>query len=254
MIRVVQDPGYERLKTGLIRSTGLAFYANRDELLAKLIGARLSHLNLRDCSSYEEFLADGENGRSEKEVLFSHLTIGESYFFRDAEQFAAIRHIILPEILERNRTTKEIWIWSAGCANGAEPYSLAILLTQADQTANWRIRIYASDLNRDYLAQAAEGKFRASAFRVTPVKVQNECFSKDGPLWTIHERYRQLVSFHRINLVQNESITAFALGSHFDLILCRHVMIYFTAEVRRRLIGQFHRSLADDGWLVVGAS
>jgi len=256
LILVSQDPCYTRLKEHLIATTGLAFYADRDERLTELIAGRLSALGMPDCSCYADFLADPEQGRAEMEVLIARLTIGETYFFRDEAQFDAIRNIILPDILERNKSSKQLRIWSAGCATGAEPYSLAILLARdfADRIAGWQIGIDATDLNRGYLVQAAEGKFRAWAFRSTPDEVKRECFSKEGVVWTIHPRYKQCISFHHMNLVEREFSTPWPDGTLFDLILCRNVMIYFAPEVNRRLIGQLHNSLGADGWLVVGAS
>jgi chemotaxis protein methyltransferase CheR len=251
-----QGRGYSRLKEQLIATTGLAFYGDRDEQLTELIASRLSALGLPDCSSYTNFLAGQERGRVEMDVLIGRLTIGETYFFRDEAQFAAIRDIILPEILERNRSLKQLRMWSAGCATGAEPYSLAILLARdfADRIAGWQVGIDATDLNREYLAQAAEGKFRAWAFRSTPDEVKRECFSKDGLTWTIHPSYKQWISFHHMNLVTSDFPTPWLAGTRFDLILCRNVMIYFAPEVNRRLVGELHNSLRDGGWLVVGAA
>jgi chemotaxis protein methyltransferase CheR len=256
LILVSQDPCYTRLKEHLIAITGLAFYSDRDERLTELIASRLSALGMHDCSSYTNLLADQEQGRAEMDVLISRLTIGETYFFRDEAQFDAIRSVILPDILERNKCSKQLRIWSAGCATGAEPYSLAILLARdfADRIAGWQVGIDATDLNRGYLAQAAAGKFRAWAIRSTSDEVKRECFSKDGLTWTVHPRYRQWISFHQMNLVEREFPTPWPDGTRFDLILCRNVMIYFAPEVNRRLIGQLHNSLGDDGWLVVGAS
>jgi chemotaxis protein methyltransferase CheR len=254
--RVSQDPAYSRLKERLIASTGLAFYADRDELLTDLIGQRLSALGLPDCSSYAVFLADEEEGSVEMDVLVARLTIGETYFFRDEEQFAAIRDVILPDVLERKRSSRRLRIWSAGCATGAEPYSLAILLARelADQIAGWQIAIHATDLNQSFLTRAAEGKFRAAALRSTSDRVKRECFSKEGLTWTIHPRFRQWISFHQMNLVKDDFSVSFPEGTEFDLILCRNVMIYFSREANRRLIEQFHRVLGDGGWLVVSAS
>lgn len=96
MNRVSQDPSYSPLKHELIASTGLAFYQDRDGLLTELIDGRLSDLGLRDCSSYAQLLADGQRGSQEMERLIAKLTIGETYFFRDQEQFAALRDVILP--------------------------------------------------------------------------------------------------------------------------------------------------------------
>lgn len=195
------------------------------------------------------------------DVLIERLTIGETYFFRDLEQFAAIRDIIIPDILERKRLSRSLRIWSAGCATGAEPYSMAILLMHemAGRLAGWQVAIDATDLNRRSLAQAAAGRFRAWALRSISDTVKRECFSSDGRIWTIHPRYKQWISFHRMNLVGGEFNAPGSLGvqggdTPYDLILCRNVMIYFAPERVTRLIGGFHQSLGDGGWLAVGAS
>ena len=252
----IPGPGLQPAQGPLIESTGLAFYADRDEPLTELVAERLAVLGLRNCSSYAEFLCCGEKGNAEMDVLIAQLTIGETYFFRDEEQFAAIRDIILPDILARNRRSKRLLIWSAGCATGAEPYSLAILLSRelANQIAGWKITIHATDLNRTFLDRAEEGKFRAVAMRSTPDQVKRDCFSKEGLTWIIHPRYKKWISFHHMNLLESDFSTAFPADADFDLILCRNVMIYFSREVNRRLIGQFHQSLGEGGWLVVGAS
>jgi chemotaxis protein methyltransferase CheR len=252
--RVSGDPAYERLKSQLIASTGLAFYSERDDILMGLIEGRLSRLALRNCSSYARFLANGEAGGAEMELLIAQLTIGETYFSRDEDQFTAIRDVILPDILERKQASKELRIWSAGCATGAEPYSLAIVLADklAGQVDDWQVCIYASDLNQSYLTQAAEGKFRAWALRSTSAEMKRDCFSNKGLSFTIHPRYKEWISFHHLNLVGQEFSTPRA-DARFDLILCRNVMIYFAREAVRRLIGRFHECLEEGGWLVVGA-
>jgi chemotaxis protein methyltransferase CheR len=233
----------------------LAFYADRDRLLTELIDARLALLGLRDFSAYVKLLADAEKGSEEMELLVGQLTIGETYFFRDEGQFAAIRDIVLPDILKRNQHLKQLRIWSAGCATGAEPYSLAILLSRelAHRIEGWQISICASDLNRSYLARAAEGKFRPWALRSVSDEIKRECFTKDGNIWTIHPRYKPWISFHCMNLVGSEFHTPGVDNSHFDLILCRNVMIYFTPQVNQQLITNFHGALDDGGWLVVAA-
>jgi chemotaxis protein methyltransferase CheR len=240
----------------LIASTGLAFYESRDEALTSLIETRLALLGLRDCNSYASFLDQGARGEVEMDLLTDQLTIGETYFFRDEEQFATIRDIILPDILERNQASKQLRIWSAGCANGAEAYTLAILLARemADRFAGWRIAIDATDLNRSYLAQAEAGRYRAWALRTTSDEIKRACFSHEGSSWIIHPQFKEWISFHRVNLAQSDFATPWASDTRFDLILCRNVMIYFSPEVNQRLIGRFHGSLGDGGWLMVGPS
>jgi len=221
--------------------------------LAEFIGRRLSDLRLRDCSSYAEFLAGSAGSDAELDVLVERLTVGETYFFRDPEQFAAIRDIIIPDILTRRQFPGPLRIWSAGCATGAEPYSLAILLMHemAGRIAGWQVGIDATDLNRACLTQAAAGKFRPWALRSTSDEVKRECFSNDGPIWTIHPRFKRWISFRHMNLAAGDGQNQ---AAEFDLILCRNVMIYFTPAACLRLIGRLHQSLGDGGWLVVGAA
>jgi chemotaxis protein methyltransferase CheR len=112
----------------------------------------------------------------------------------------------------------------------------------------WHIDIHATDLNQNFLTRARDGKFRAWALHSTCEEMKRSCFSKDGLLWTIHPRYKQWISFRHMNLIDGEFQT------HFDLVLCRNVMIYFTAEANTRLVGRLHQSIVPGGWLVVGAS
>ncbi len=152
----------------------------------------------------------------------------------------------------RNR----IRIWSAGCASGAEPYSLAILLERelGERTADWKIAIHATDLSRSHLERAAAGKFHQWALRSTSAATQLECFSHEADTWTIHPRYQRWVSFHQMNLAAGKLSTPWPADTRFDLILCRNVMIYFAPRVNRRLVGQFYYALEQGGWLVVGAT
>ena len=254
-LRVTEDPSYGPLKDHLIASTGLAFYDGRDELLAELIDRRLLDLGLRDCVSYLRLLMEGDDGGVERDAMIAQLTIGETYFFRDQPQFDAIRDIILPDILERNQSTRQLRIWSAGCATGAESYSLAILLGREfmHRLEGWRVTILGTDINPRFLAVADAGKFEAWSLRATPEALKQECFSCDGQVWTIHPEYKRWTSFALMNLVGSEFPAALSEAGGFDLILCRNVMIYFAPESNRRLVRQFHEALAEGGWFLVGA-
>ena len=253
--RVSGDSTYGALKDNLIASTGLAYYDGRDQLLAGLIGRRLFDLGLRDCAAYLRLLTEGDKSGAEREAITAQLTIGETYFFRDQTQFDAIRDVILPDIIERKRSSRDLRIWSAGCATGAEPYSLAILLRREfmHRIDGWRVSILATDINPRFLAAAAAGRFRDWALRATPEALKRECFSRDGQAWSIHPEYKRWISFRLLNLLGNEFPAAGNGTGGFDLILCRNVMIYFAPEANRRLVLQFREALAQGGWFLVGA-
>jgi chemotaxis protein methyltransferase CheR len=251
---LIADPDYVRLKEHLIRSTGLAYYEDKDDNLAARIGQRLATLDLPDCASYLDLLRDPNQGESELEAVAAELTIGETYFFRHTEQFDALRDIVLPDILERNRTTRRLRIWSAGCATGAEPYSVALLLRHdlAERIAGWDVTILGTDMNRCFLARAREGRFEEWAFRATPNHVWARCFEPEGRSWLIRPEYKEWVSFQYHNLATHPFPSLVNNLSAFDLILCRNVMIYFSAGAIQRRLEQFWECLVEGGWLLVG--
>ncbi|HYM12730.1 MAG TPA: protein-glutamate O-methyltransferase CheR [Bryobacterales bacterium] len=251
---LVADPHYGPLKEHLIRSTGLAYYTDKDEDLAGRIGRRLAALGMRDCASYLDILHDPEKGEGELAALAAELTIGETYFFRHSEQFDALRQIVLPDILERNRASRRLRIWSAGCATGAEPYSVAVLLRRdlVDQIAGWEVTILGTDVNRSFLARAREGRFEEWALRATSEDLRHCCFERQGNSWALRPEYREWVSFQYHNLAKHPFPSLVHNLAAFDLILCRNVMIYFGPAVIASIVERFEECLVGGGWLVVG--
>ena len=250
---VIADPDYQRLKGQLIQSTGLAYYQNRDEELARHIAPRLEEFGLDGCGAYLDLLCDRAKGDSELDVLLAQLTIGETYFFRHSEQFEALRQTVIPDVLARNQRSGRLRIWSAGCATGAEPYSLAVLLQEFDaQTANWDVSILGTDVNRRFLARANEGQFEEWAFRGVPAEFRERYFRRAGKFWQIVPELKKRVTFQYHNLVKHTFPSLMNPLFGFDLIVCRNVMIYFDRQVSEAVLGCFRDSLVEGGWLVVG--
>jgi chemotaxis protein methyltransferase CheR len=251
---LIFDPAFTRLKAYLIESTGLAYYCDKDSDLAVRISRRLSKICVRDCNSYLELLKESEKGDVELDELIAELTIGETYFFRYREQFEALRSTIFPDIIARNQASRRLRIWSAGCATGAEAYSIAILLKRelSASLAGWDVSITGTDINRGFLGRAREGKFDEWAFRSTPDEVRRTCFQRAGDSWFISSEYKDGVGFQYHNLVKHPFPSLLNNLCFFDLILCRNAMIYFSRDIMRGLITQFHQCLVDGGWLLVG--
>lgn len=251
---LLNDPAYPRFKDHLIERTGLAYYLNQDEELAGRIADRLAALSLSQLDEYLDRLADPTVGEAELDALIAELTIGETYFFRHREQFEALRERVLPELIQQNQQHRRLRIWSAGCATGAEPYSIAILLKRelGHLLAGWDISIVGTDINREFLARAHRGEFADWAFRSSSEDLKEPCFSCAGKRWAIKPEFKQGVTFQYHNLVQHPFPSVLNNLSAFDLILCRNVMIYFQRDIVSRIIGQFHECLVDRGWLLVG--
>lgn len=249
---ILSDPLYQRLKARVIERTGMAFYAERDDDLARILGERFTAVGVRDCGRYLEMLSD----RAELDELVAELTIGETYFFRYREQFDALRDMVLPDAIERNRGSRRLRIWSAGCATGPEPYSVAILLKHSFGQAldGWDVTIFGTDINQKFLARAREGVYDDWAFRATPEAVRNTCFQRAGRQWRIAPEYQAWVRFHYHNLVDDAFPSMAYDIRDLDIILCRNVVIYFTTATFRQIIGSFRESLVEGGWLMVGHS
>jgi chemotaxis protein methyltransferase CheR len=253
---LLADPDYPRLKQRLVASTGLAYYTDKDADLARRVGRRLDSLNLRDCASYLKILQDPVGGASELDALIAEITIGETYFFRHQEHFDALRDIVLPALIARNQLTGRLRVWSAGCADGAEPYSVSILMRRQlrNALAGWSLTVLGTDINRHALSRARDGVFADWSLRAISDELRGACFSPEDKQWRIAPEYKADVSFQYHNLIENSFPSLVNNLSSFDLIVCRNVMIYFSLDVMGELIQKFHECLVPGGWLLVGPS
>lgn len=251
---VIEDPLYGRLKTLVLETTGLAYYTDKDAVLADRIGRRLRHLGLQSCATYLDLVSQGELGQREFDALVADLTVGETSFFRYPQQFDALRDIVLPACIERNKHNRCLRIWSAGCATGPEPYSVAMLLMHAlgAQIEDWHVTILGTDINREFLSRAQNGCFNEWTLRGLPDHLRHTCFSKSKEQWVINDEYRKWVSFQYHNLVKHPVPSLINNLAAFDIILCRNVMIYFNPEIISTLVRRFRECLVEGGWLLVG--
>jgi len=183
--------------------------------------------------------------------LRDYLTINVSYFFRDADKFDYLRQHVVPELLQgRNK----LQVWSAGCSNGHEPYSLAILL--AEGTSIYRQhRILATDIDRSALALAETGgPYTAEEVAPIPPEVRSRYFTfRDDRYW-FTSTMRRKMTFQQHNLLTDPAIPPESGAEGYDLIVCRNVVIYFTAEHKQNLYRRFHDALRPGGVLFVGGT
>lgn len=249
-----RDPNFPHLKAMVIDATGLAYYADKDSAFAERINRRLPFGGITTVGGYLAALeAEGPTG-AEYQGLINELAVGETFFFRYIEQFDALRAVAIPECLRRNQSTRLLRIWSAGCSIGPEAYTLEILLKQhfAAQLDGWQVHIVGTDINGAFLEQARRGAYGDWAVRGLSPETLEACFDRQDRLWSVKPIYRQWTSFMPFNLVDG-AIPSYPHGiGHFDIILCRNVMIYFDEATRHRLLDNLHKALADGGWLVVG--
>jgi chemotaxis protein methyltransferase CheR len=192
--------------------------------------------------------------QSELETLSSHLTIGETYFFREKNSLEAFEQQIVPELIRtRDGFGGQLRIWSAGCASGEEPYSLAIILSKMiTQLKAWKITILATDLNTRALHKASEGTYTDWSFRESPSWLKNTYFKATAEgRWAISPAIKKMVTFSYLNLVEDVYPSLLTGTNAMDVIFCRNVLMYFAEPARGKVIHRFHRSLAEQSWLIV---
>jgi chemotaxis protein methyltransferase CheR len=197
-------------------------------------------------------LTDGQ-----MEALAQHLTIGETYFWREPRVLEALEGWILPELIRsRERSGKRLRIWSAGCSTGEECYSIAIALRRTlPSSDDWDISILATDINARALRKAAQGQYGEWSFRNAPPWLAEGFFRRgDDGRYTILPEIRRMVSFAYLNLAEDEYPSEANGTSSLDMILCRNVLMYFSSARAHPIVTKLHRSLVDGGWLMVGAS
>jgi chemotaxis protein methyltransferase CheR len=233
--------------------SGLDFPPSRRADLEDVIAKTVARHGMPNPPALFAKLSDGPVGEAILQAMIVDLTVGETYFFRNEPQFQALERQILPELIARRRSTRQLRLWSAGCASGEEPYSLAILLERLlPDLADWNVLILATDINPQVLARAERGCFGEWSFRQMPAEIREKYFVPCGTELELHPRVRSRVTFARLNLVEDAFPSILTHTRELDLILCRNVLIYFREETVRRIVDRFYHCLAEDGWLVVG--
>ena len=209
-------------------------------------------------NNIEEFikwLTSSALTKSHIETLASHLTVGETFFFREKRSFEVLEREILPGLIQsKHGGEKRLRIWSAGCSTGEEPYSIAILLNRMiPDLKDWNITILATDINSRVLKKAAEGVYTDWSFRDTPQWVKEGYFkkTKEGA-YEILPRVRKMVIFEYLNLAEDVYPSLLNNTNAMDLIFCRNVLMYFSTDTAKKSVNGFYKSLVDGGWLLLG--
>jgi chemotaxis protein methyltransferase CheR len=244
-----------RLFEDLIRArSGLNMREQEGPLLQKTLAARMQALRFSAPESYLDLLSSNlPEAKSEWERLFVLLTNQESYFFRDQGQLSVIRDHILPELIQRNRHTRTLRIWSAGCSTGEEPYSLAMMLDQVlPLREDWQILILGTDLSDGALSRARSGLYGAWSFRTLDAGIQQRFFLPRGNKWEVKPHLRRRVTFAAGNLLRDEFPSRIGELHDMDLIVCRNVFIYFGRDAISQVLRKFSATLRPDGYLVTG--
>lgn len=204
-----------------------------------------------------DHVARGELNRVVVEQLASHLTIGETYFFREPSAFTALEQQVIPELMQRvAKCDRKMRIWCAACCTGEEAYSLAILLNQIDgSTTRWTGSILATDINQTFLRMARTAIYKKWSFRDENTSIKERYFTPvEGGLFRLQHGVQKYVRFEYLNLAEDVYPSLLNGTNGLDLILCRNVLMYFSGEILKAVIDRLFECLVPGGYLVVGAA
>lgn len=233
---------------------GLHFPVERWSDLERGIAAAASAFGMPDAKSCAHWLLSAPLTHSQIEILASHLTVGETYFFRDRKSFEALEQYVLPALIHSRRDSeRRLRIWSAGCCTGEEPYSIAMLLDRlVPGHEQWNMTILATDINPRFLRKGVEGVYGEWSFRDAPGWIKERYFKSERQgRYAIHPRIKSMVTFSYLNLADDAYPSLSNNTNAMDIIFCRNVLMYFTAELAEKVAGNLQRSLVDGGWLAV---
>jgi chemotaxis protein methyltransferase CheR len=246
---VLDESGLAVLRDRIRRRAGLTFPESRLPDLEAGIRRAMAAAGAGDVHAFAQRL---DTEVAVFDALIANLTVGETYFFREPTQFEALRNRVLPDLRRRLANGGRLRVWSAGCASGEEPYSLAILLEEQGMAD--LATILGTDISRAALQRAREASYGIWSLRGSPGATASPNFERRGDRFLVHPRLRQRVEFRYLNLAESAYPSPESGTAEVDLILCRNVMIYFDAETVRQVARRFHRCLRPGGWLLAGPS
>ncbi|TBR25574.1 MAG: protein-glutamate O-methyltransferase CheR [Candidatus Nitrosotenuis sp.] len=222
--------------------TGKDLHQFKRLFLNRRINARMKAVGVRDGSEYAKLL---ESNSTEPSALFKSFSINVTEFYRDSFVWECMSSKIIPQIL-KNSGSFPLQVWSAGCASGEEPYSLAILLKEIIGTKNVKFNIIATDISADAISRAKHGQYLSQSLKNLSPHVVTKYFTPiNNNTYQISESIKQLVTF------QQGDIISFPI-EHINLITCRNVLIYYDKPAQELVFKKFHKTLNDDGYLVIG--
>ncbi|MEM8577216.1 MAG: protein-glutamate O-methyltransferase [Pseudomonadota bacterium] len=241
---------YERLAVLARDKWGLVLAPHKRRMVASRLRHRLGALDLPDFESYCT-LIESAAGQSEWQHTVSALTTNVSNFFREPHHFTLLTERVVPRARAILDAGGRVRLWSAGCSNGQEAYSIVMTMLRADPSLGKSdFRVLATDIDPKVITFAKAGHYAPGMLKGTPPAVL-ERFTEAGPGGTlsISPRVREMVRFRTLNLLD-----PWPMRGQFDVIFCRNVVIYFDQATQMRLWPRFAAALTEDGLLCVGHS
>ena len=246
----ISPQGYDRFRKYLEKESGISLSDNKQYLVASRLGKLLEREKFLKIEELVDALERGGRTSKLREEVINAMTTNETLWFRDTHPFKILKDMILPQYDQR-----PIRIWSAASSTGQEPYSISMVLDEFKQSKPGKLKpgekIVATDICTNILKHAKQAEYDSLAIaRGLSLENQNRYFDKlSATTWKVKPSIASRVEFRHLNLIDSFS----SLGK-FDVIFCRNVLIYFTAEMKLDILKRMHAALNPGGYLFLGGS
>lgn len=249
----LSDDVFKKLKNMIYEMSGIFFGDQKKYLLETRLSKRLSVLDLSNFEDYYNYLKYSPLKNAEIKELLNSVTTNETSFFRDIPQLEVFVDILKQSLQSSdNNAYKKIRIWSAACSTGEEPYTAAILIKENFPASAAKFEIVGTDISENVLNSAKKGLYRTYTLRNASPAVISKYFDKtDDDGYRIKDEIRNMTVFGNVNLIDGKEVKKFG---HFDVVLCRNVIIYFDGESKKKTIENIYESLKSGGYLFLGHS
>ncbi|KQT53910.1 MULTISPECIES: CheR family methyltransferase [unclassified Aureimonas] len=247
---LLTDADFTMIARILHEDSGILLAPSKSNLVYSRLAKRLRTLGLSSFKEYCAFIA-GNEGASERMSMLAALTTNVTHFFRENHHFEHLKSDLLPPHLADAKRGGRVRIWSAGCSNGHEPYSIALsVLSMMPEAANHDVRILATDIDPNVVAFGRAGVYDEATLEAVPKPLRQRWFKPvPGDAYEVSDAMRDLVSFRELNLIGD-----WPMQGTFQAIFCRNVTIYFDQPTREKIWHRFCRYLEPGGWFYMGHS
>lgn len=243
---VVSDHELSEIRSLIEGRSGIVFDESRERFFTIRV---YDHVVRKKLAHGSDLLRLIKNSNVEYEQLLQELLTQETSFFRYPDVFDAFQKKVLPDMHAKKfwENPRKLRIWSAGCATGQEPYSIAISLVDSLEFIDaWDVQILATDISRQALQYAERGVYSVGEVASLTPAQREAYFTPAGERMMVKPRIRRLVNFAPVNLAQPIYV------GRFDCIFCMNVLIYFSRERRTALVQRFYEYLEPGGYLILG--
>lgn len=256
------DNAFIILRDLIHERTGLYYDSDKREMLADKLTPRVIERGLDSFLDYYYLLKYDSLANEEWKYLIDALSVQETFFWRESDALNALDRVLLPQYLAARKSryspgtssvlaSKPLRIWSAACATGEEPLSIAMVLEQGGWFERLPIEIYASDAAASAIAKAKQGVYRDRSFRSLSPALQAKYFTREERGWRVSPLLHQRIQWKVVNLIDCNAIEPFTRA---DIIFCRNVFIYFSENSIRKTVDCFYAGMPQPSYLFIGTS